>query len=505
MPSIVSGTLASETLSGLDSPVENYADSIDGAAGDDTLYGGEGDDTLLGGDGADRLSGGEGSDSLDGGVGPDQLLVDSGSNRYQGGSDVDWLDFSALETGIDYAIGMTELVLETGTLFFEDRIENVRGTTSDDTLMGGYWTGSVQILEGGSGNDFLRSPPPRFTGVNYQQYVFDGGEGDDTIHGGADQDTIIGSAGNDQIHGGYAESYSDDLDVDETNDFDTLSYARANGPMVIDTTAHTASGGGMGTDHFASIDYLIATRFNDTLYGASAEVASDFPALQGAGGNDTLFGGSAGDRANGGPGQDRLYGALGSDQLLGGGGNDLLQGGSNADWLSGDPGNDTLHGGTGPDWLYGHIGDDLLQGASGEDELRGGAGRDTLQGGAGADLLVGEQGDDLLRGGGGPDRFGFGALADDPSADRIDDYEVGSDRIEFSFGTLPGDQPTGAIDPGLFVAGPAALEPDDHFIYDQASGHLYFDVDGSGTEVMRLFLTITPGTALTAADLWVVF
>ncbi|MCB6179513.1 Hint domain-containing protein [Rhodobacter sp. Har01] len=54
-------------------------DSIDGRAGNDSLYGDDGNDTILGGAGNDTLSGGDGNDSLVGGAGAD--LVDGGDGN----------------------------------------------------------------------------------------------------------------------------------------------------------------------------------------------------------------------------------------------------------------------------------------------------------------------------------------------------------------------------------------------------------------------------------------
>ena len=62
----------------------------------------------------------------------------------------------------------------------------------------------------------------------------------------------------------------------------------------------------------------------------------------------------------------------------------------------GGAGNDTIYGSTNPDDIEGGPGDDMLYGLDDEDNL---------DGGDGADLLVGGAGDDGLTGGPGADRF----------------------------------------------------------------------------------------------------
>ena len=76
--------------------------------------------------------------------------------------------------------------------------------------------------------------------------------------------------------------------------------------------------------------------------------------------------------ADGGNGNDYLYGGKGQDTLNGNAGDDYLYGGI---------GNDKLFGGTGRDYLFGQEGDDLLDGGDDgmADYLLGGAGKDQFQ------------------------------------------------------------------------------------------------------------------------------
>ena len=121
--------------------------------------------------------------------------------------------------------------------------------------------------------------------------------------------------------------------------------------------------------------------------GSSASVAdtfdiqinadTNFIALTGTGGNDTLIA----------PTQEKYHiqGLGGHDILAGKDANDLIEGGSGDDYLYGEGGADTLDGGDDHDNLYGDGGNDILKGGDGWDNLDGGTGADQLIGGDGSD------------------------------------------------------------------------------------------------------------------------
>jgi hypothetical protein len=108
-------------------------------------------------------------------------------------------------------------------------------------------------------------------------------------------------------------------------------------------------------------DVINALAGNDTLFGDLCDVKAKLSGAQaGAGGNDTL---------NGGTGNDTIYGAGGADKLLGDDGNDKLFGGD---------GNDSLSGGKGKDGLDGGKGNDKLTGGADVNTYKGGSGNDTV-------------------------------------------------------------------------------------------------------------------------------
>lgn len=110
-------------------------------------------------------------------------------------------------------------------------------------------------------------------------------------------------------------------------------------------------------------------------------------------GNDKLYGGPRADSLQGGTGADRLHGAGGNDSLNGDEGNDRLWGGDGDDSVDGGPGNDALAGEKGHDALLGMAGDDREYGGPGADKFyqsqeSSGSDADLFSGGADEDEVV---------------------------------------------------------------------------------------------------------------------
>ncbi len=84
---------------------DNSADTLNGGAGDDTLYGFGGDDTLNGDGDDDLLFGGDGDDELNGGDGADVLLGQDGEDTLNGGAGADILDDRGDEIYADITSG----------------------------------------------------------------------------------------------------------------------------------------------------------------------------------------------------------------------------------------------------------------------------------------------------------------------------------------------------------------------------------------------------------------
>lgn len=128
----------------------------------------------------------------------------------------------------------------------------------------------------------------------------------------------------------------------------------------------------------------------------------------------------------------------------------------------------------------------------------------TLTGSAYANTLTGGSKRDVLTGGAGADQFVFKTAPKAGAADTITDFEVGEDKIHLDASFFVG-LPTGALASGALAFRKTAPASDDRILYDQTSGSLYFDRDGSANgHAALMFATIDTGQAVTAQDFWVI-
>jgi hypothetical protein len=341
----------------------------------------------------------------------------------------------------------------------------ITGTAGNDTING---TALADVLSGLAGNDTLQgyAGDDKLDGGGMTDRLW-GGDGNDSLAGGAGNDTLDGGAGNDGLNGG-----------DGT---DTAEYRSAAAGVTMSlAVAGAQNTGGAGGDTVTAVENLIGSAYADTLSGSS--------------------------------GSNKLIGSTGNDILDGGAGNDTLSGGAGSDTASYasaaagvsvslattaaqntvGAGSDTL---TSIENLIGSAYADTLTGNGGANVLNGRAGDDTLNGGAGKDTLTG---------GSGKDTFAFStALDSKTNVDGITDFASGTDRIALSraiFSALP----PGDLSPVAFAQAIAAMTPDQHVIYNQTSGVLSYDKDGSGGSTAVPFAQVTPGQTLTNEDFKVV-
>ena len=177
-PDTLEGDDGDDTIDG-----QGGADELVGGNGDDVIRGYAGDDTLSGGPGADQLLGGADNDNVSGGAGNDKVYGDYGDDVVQGDQGADLLTGSlgnddvyggSLICNVDPCVdeddnpadllwsddltGALTVNLAAGTSLGEGSdtlhgIENVQGTSDNDTLIG---DAGPNILNGGEGNDRIR-------------------------------------------------------------------------------------------------------------------------------------------------------------------------------------------------------------------------------------------------------------------------------------------------------------------------------------------------------------
>ena len=361
------------------------------------------------------------------------------------------------------------------------------GTASDgivnDTLTGAFGTDTLVNIRHVRGSAFDDS----LVGANEdREEWFEGGDGDDTIEGGAQGDNVL--------------------------------YTQATGGVFVSLAAgigralDTIGGARVGVDELKNIEFIHGSDFADSLIGGGAggqpgpgQSLADFESwesalffgseeIQGRAGNDTIDGGDTNaatlditeyrsspgavivnlsaatafgvgsNRANDGYGVNgnpagidvlvRINGAGGSQF------NDTLVGGAGNEFFAGRGGNDTIIGGAGIDIASYESGGSVtvnlgtgfnLEGVfvdslSGIENILGSSFNDTIFGDNGINLLIGEGGDDVLFGGdstvsGGANDTLFGGEGDDQfTQSRGKDHLIGgegtNDRLFYNVGAL---------------------------------------------------------------------
>ena len=184
------------------------------------------------------------------------------------------------------------------------------GDGADRALIADIASGQSSLtVDGGDGDDAL-------TGGNDND-TLKGGPGSDVLAGAGLDDRLDGGPGGDVLRGGDGHDILDDGDAggllsgDLLNGgagVDTVDYSRRTGPLTVDLQVDQVGGEAGESDELRRIE-----------------------AVKGGFGDDTLIGSGQRDILFGELGDDRLHGLANRDSLSGGPGDDLLDGGSNRD------------------------------------------------------------------------------------------------------------------------------------------------------------------------------
>ncbi|MFM9968210.1 MAG: beta strand repeat-containing protein [Burkholderiales bacterium] len=481
-PQLIAGTAGADTLAGADGNDTinggggndlldgglGGSDALAGEAGNDFLLGFTGDDTLDGGPDTDVIYGGDGFDSILGGAGDDAttyfyaeykgisfyrvfgLRGEAGNDFIDGGDGNDYLSGGSGDDTLQGGVG-------NDTLQGDEGYDVVRGGAGDDALYatnGAGGAGNGAALYGEAGNDTLTAE--QFYGFNalYIDNYFDGGEGNDTIHGTGSNSTLVGGLGNDtiiypgtsgatliqaiNIDGGEGDDSIDAKSTDRATNW-TIAGGAGNDIIRIAGDAHLINGGagsdlidlendfaatsstlshltGTGTITTGADSDIMRLSLRGLEYGRAAATITDL--TPGAGGDKVDLSVVLGRLAQLGYDYANPF-TSGWLQLLVSGSNTLLQvdtsGPANgAQWLmlatlqnvapaalteanfvdrispTGIADPLNFTGTTGPDTLLGGDGNDIISGLGDNDLLDGGFG--------GNDSILGGVGNDLLLG-----------------------------------------------------------------------------------------------------------
>jgi len=277
--------------------------TVDGGAGNDTIFGGNGNDMLLGGDGNDFIDGNQGNDVALLGAGDDVFQWDpgDGSDTVEGGDGTDRMVFNGANISEIFDMSANgdrlRLTRNIGTIVMD--VNDVE--TVDINAFGGADTITVGDM---SGTDVKT--------VNVALQAV-GGAGD------AEPDAVIvkGTNGNNNVEiVGSGTSYA-----------------------VVGLSALVNVTGSEGANDTLLVQGLGG---NDTINASTLVAGVVKLTVDGGAGNDTILRSHGNDTLIGGDGNDFIDGQQGDDVAQMGAGDDMFQ------WDPGD-GSDTIEGGDGFD------------------------------------------------------------------------------------------------------------------------------------------------------------
>jgi VCBS repeat-containing protein len=158
---------------------------------------------------------------------------------------------------------------------------------------------------------------------------------------------------------------------------------------------------------------------------------------------------------------------------------------------------------------------ETVTGTATADVITGGAGKDVFNGGLGNDKLAGGLGNDTLSGGKGKDAFVFDSKLGTSSTDRkvnfdkITDFSVKDASLYLDnaiFKKLGSGTPTSPkqLSKSFFTIGNKANDKNDYLIYNDKTGVLSYDADGSGKGKAVEFAQLSKNLALTNKDFFVI-
>ncbi|WP_135506651.1 calcium-binding protein [Roseovarius aestuariivivens] len=339
-----------------------------------------------------------------------------------------------------------------------DRSHTVK--SGDDVGTNIFGDTQRDILYGGRANDVVR-----------------GGDGNDNVFGSAGDDTLYGDAGSDTINGGPG---SDLIYVEDAGDRVAESNRWAGHDTVISSVDFR-----MGRSHIEDLELTGTARV-----GAGNGLTNR---ITGNDGDNILDGGKNNDTLVGGLGDDRYLVRAPGDTVVeqaGEGVDVVLAYRSYA--LEANVENlfmQTVYTKDGDPAIFNGIGNDL---------------DNVIVGTPFANFMIGREGRDTLRGQAGADNFVFDRAIGPDNVDRIIDFNTNEanegDKLLMK-GSEFGNMAAGVLAAGQFAQGTAAADANDRFIFDQASGQLWFDADGTGADDQVLIATFEQNATVTAADI----
>jgi Ca2+-binding RTX toxin-like protein len=260
-----------------------------------------------------------------------------------------------------------------------------RDGNRDDRLRGGE---GRDTLSGGAGDDVIRGldGDDRLIGGSGNDELF-GQDGNDTLRGGSGDDEVSGGPGNDTAVLNLPTDGADTTNLGSGEDTVLVRTQEAGQIRLTFTSSEVGNGGARDSDTMLNQDGGLAVRLRaendaDGLTGPTSRFDDE---------GVTFVASKAGATFDV---RDLVSGAQRGDQFkvvrLGTAGDDVLDEGGEgrSHYINAGMGNDFVIGSTVADFLVGGAGNDTLDGALGDDSFIGGSGNDSILGGAGSDRAI---------------------------------------------------------------------------------------------------------------------
>ena len=382
----------------------NHNENINGSNSNETIYGNGGNDTINGNYGNDVLVGGTGNDTLNGGGdndtyiynlgdGLDTITDNAGNNKIVFGEGIAQSNLSFTQIGnnlLIYLNGDKNQGIVINSFFSSDSYKIGELHFSDNSIF--YLSESGLALDQSDRTDNMA-----LNGTGYDDTII-GGIGHDTINAGDDDDVITGGKGNDALNGGYGRdtyiyNLGDGADtISETRGNDKIKFSSG---IVLDDLKFTQEGNDLRItikndvsqnilidDFYRGTNYQVetlvfadGTTFNLSTQGLTLQQTNADDTVNGTSYNDIIYGNGGHDTINAGEGNDTIVGGIGNDILNGGNGDDayVYNLGDGFDTISESGGDDKIVFGEGisqSDLSFEKIGNNLKISING-DEIKG--------------------------------------------------------------------------------------------------------------------------------------
>lgn len=300
-----------------------------------------------------------------------------------------------------------------------------------------------------------------------------GSDGHDDLFGFGGNDVLTGKGGDDFMEGGEGkDKYDGGAGWDLLSFGDARNNPDAIGGISIDFAKLKVTDQYGNVETFKNVEGVRGTHWRDTMKGSGRDEE-----FVGFGGRDIIDGKGGIDTVR--YHRDDRQGGAGIGVTVDLGAGTAIDGFGKVDKLLNI---ERVQGTAYDDILTGSNVANFLRGDDGADTLAGGLGNDELQGGAGADVFVFDT-----------------ALNAINNVDQINDFDEFEDVFHLDLGVFTALAGAGTLSADEFASneGGNATTADQRIIYDELTGDVFYDADGSGAGAKKLFATIGAELSLT--------